>query len=153
MSTLLWRWWTPNDKRWWKHKEVHSVWCCRFICADQARKLATMSREERKKATVEYYHKLYASKEALKVSFFVNSVLMGGTKWPGFPRWRKKSRVIWFCQGQESQAISYLITICIENCKWTRIATVTWAGGLPLVISEWPAWWRRKSLRKVSLYK
>ena len=28
-----------------------------------------MSREERKKATIEYYHKLYASKEALKVSF------------------------------------------------------------------------------------
>ena len=47
----------------------------RFVVADQARRLATMTREERKREVCDFYARLFKSEEALHVSTIDMSVM------------------------------------------------------------------------------
>jgi hypothetical protein len=48
--------------------ELH-LYFYRFIMGDRAREMTTWTREERCKATCEYYAKLFGTKKALEVTF------------------------------------------------------------------------------------
>ena len=47
----------------------------RFVVADQARRLATMTREEREREVCDFYARLFKSEEALHVSTIDMSVM------------------------------------------------------------------------------